>query len=153
MKHFFIASINYDFQRFGLLIFGLLGLLVVFFQLFQIIINKKNGIKKKPIYSLIVISCICALVGIRGYLSWTEFKSNKAKTVGITVRHKIYAKASSVIEYEYYVNGNKYIDESSYGSADLKKIKIPGGKYPVYYNTRNPKISEMDFSKVPKSIW
>jgi hypothetical protein len=127
-----IAGMIFCGVMFVILIFGVIHFVKA------IILNTEE--KLKNLGYLVLVVCSMAFMG-HGFLLEYNLLENPIYVEGTTIG----TCPKSGIEFEYYLNNERYTNCNSY--KDREKIKIPGGKFKVRVSNYDPSIGRIDFDQ------
>jgi hypothetical protein len=103
------CMIDFNVQIIVAFIFGLLGLSVFLFHLTKLFSKEKDKTELSVRIGLLLFFGSLALFCAYGVYQWSDFKNHRQKTTGTTIQVKTYPKRATQIEYEYKVNGKRYV--------------------------------------------
>ncbi|WP_281540962.1 hypothetical protein [Maribacter aestuarii] len=116
--------------------------------------------KEKPFWDKFVLGLIfMAIIGTLAYHFIKDYnvKTNKKHVVGKIVDFEFINMARYSIDYEYYVNDEKYVGTVGVERFDCYKNKeCLGYEVDVYYSSENPNYSQVDlrnFEKYKRTIY
>ncbi|MBV6479190.1 MAG: hypothetical protein HGGPFJEG_01951 [Ignavibacteria bacterium] len=126
-----------------LLVIILAGIIHNLYRIFR------KGTKGKKIINLILLLLLIIVMGIviRQYLIEASLLKSSLYITGTTIGYcNVFAEGPG-IEFEYEIDGQKYINCNTYHPISKDSIKVPGGKYFVRYSNEFQDQGRIDFNK------
>lgn len=118
----------------------------IIYNLFRIVRVETNRKKLFHLCILIVLSASFFLV-FKQYRIEAALLQNPEYVLGTTIGYcNVFAKGQG-IEFEYEVNGKKFINCDTFHPISKDSIVVPGGKYIVRYSKEIPDEGRMNFNK------
>lgn len=121
----------------------------IIYNLFRIVRAETKG--KKLINLSLLIFLFAAFVFVfKQYRVEAALLKSPEYLSGTTIGYcKVFAKGQG-IEFEYEINGDKFINRDTFHPISKDSIIVPGGKYLVRYSKKFPGKGRMDFRKPVK---